>query len=77
LLQKLLEKNPEARLGANNISVLKKHIFFAEINWEKLINKNYIPPKMRPRTITEKKHVYNIQAIQFDKDYDDNCPKFS
>jgi serine/threonine protein kinase len=37
LLSKLLEKSPEARLGANNISVLKKHIFFAEINWEKLL----------------------------------------
>jgi hypothetical protein len=74
----LLEKNPEARLGAKNISILKKHIFFAEINWDKLLQKKYIAPKMKPRTITEKKQVYNIDAIVFDKDYDDdNCTKLS
>lgn len=47
----MLEKNPEARIGAKNISVLKKHIFFAEINWDKLLQKKYIPPKLKERCL--------------------------
>jgi serine/threonine protein kinase len=49
LLHKMLEKNPEARIGAKSINVLKKHIFFADINWDKLLMKKYIPPKLKPR----------------------------
>lgn len=47
LVSKMLDKNPEARIGAKNISVLKRHIFFAEINWDKLLQKKYIPPKLK------------------------------
>ena len=49
LLSKLLEKNPQARLGENNIAILKKHIFFAEIDWSKLAEQKYIPPKLKLR----------------------------
>lgn len=50
LLHKMLEKNPESRIGAKNIGVLKKHIFFAEINWDKLSKKQYLPPKLKLRS---------------------------
>jgi serum/glucocorticoid-regulated kinase 2 len=50
ILVKMLEKNPESRIGGKNISVLKKHIFFAEINWEKLLLRKLMPPSLVPRT---------------------------
>lgn len=35
----MLDKTPEERLGFNDVSVLKRHIFFAEIEWDRLIKK--------------------------------------
>ncbi|KAJ7988225.1 hypothetical protein DPEC_G00321390 [Dallia pectoralis] len=46
LIQKLLQKNPERRLGAGeaDASEVKKHRFFQGMNWESLLHKKLVPP---------------------------------
>ena len=44
LIQKLLIKNPDKRLGSNGADEIKNHIFFNGMNWEKLFNKKIKPP---------------------------------
>lgn len=46
LLKRMLKKDPEERLGYNDVSVLKKHMFFAEIDWDRLYTKQYKPPRL-------------------------------
>lgn len=36
LIKQLLVLDPEKRLGANDVSEIKKHAFFKDINWETL-----------------------------------------
>ncbi len=36
LILKLMQKNPKVRLGCNGIEEIKKHRFFADINWDDL-----------------------------------------
>lgn len=42
LLIKLLQKDPKLRL--NDALEIKSHPFFKDIDWVKLVNKNYLPP---------------------------------
>jgi serum/glucocorticoid-regulated kinase 2 len=44
LISKLLNRNPEERLGYNGVHEIKNHPFFKDIDWVKLNNKGYIPP---------------------------------
>jgi serine/threonine protein kinase len=61
LLRKLLEKDPDKRLGIFDKNEIKKHRFFKGINWEKLKNKEINPP-------------FNLikQKIDNDKSLNDN-----
>ena len=43
---RLLDKDPKKRMGARCGSFeIKQHSFFAKIDWEKMIAKQYIPPE--------------------------------
>jgi len=42
LLSKLLERNPDSRLS--DPSEMKRHPFYASIDWDKLIKKEIVPP---------------------------------
>ena len=44
ILRVLLERDPLKRLGANGPDEIKRHPFFANINWELLYHKRIIPP---------------------------------
>ncbi|KAL0965149.1 hypothetical protein UPYG_G00277420 [Umbra pygmaea] len=46
IIQKLLQKNPENRLGAGeaDASEVKKHRFFQGVDWESLLHKKLVPP---------------------------------
>ena len=44
LLRKLMEKDPNKRFGVIDKNEVKRHPFFKGIDWEKLQNKNIIPP---------------------------------
>ncbi len=39
-----MNRDPSKRLGSNGPDEIKRHAFFAEISWTKLLNKKYIPP---------------------------------
>jgi serum/glucocorticoid-regulated kinase 2 len=50
LLTKLLDRNPERRLGASGASEIKAHHFFANIDWRKLLQRKY-EPSFKPNVV--------------------------
>lgn len=44
LISKLLNRDPNKRLGYKGVEEIKNHLFFKDIDWIKLNNKGYIPP---------------------------------
>jgi len=44
LLLKLLEKNPEDRIGKKSIEEIKNHEWFSGINWDLVKNRKMTPP---------------------------------
>lgn len=42
--KRLLEKEPENRIGAKNKDEIKSHPFFKDLDWEKLYKREYDPP---------------------------------
>jgi len=44
LLEGLLTRDPEKRLGSNGGAEVKNHVWFADIDWDKLIRKEIEPP---------------------------------
>lgn len=44
LLQGLLDRNPQKRLGANGAGEIKAHPFFRQIDWKCLLHKKYAAP---------------------------------
>jgi serine/threonine protein kinase len=44
LITKLLNRNPEERLGATGPDAVKSHAFFANVDWEAAYNKTIPPP---------------------------------
>jgi hypothetical protein len=60
----MLEKNPDHRIGGNNISTLKKHIFFADIDWEKLLLKKYIAPNLSPRPYHQSRALRDLEQYK-------------
>lgn len=51
LLQRLLDRNPERRLGANGAAEIKAHHFFANIDWRKLLQRKY-EPSFKPNVVS-------------------------
>lgn len=50
LLTRLLDRNPQNRLGANGAAEIKSHHFFANIDWRKLLQRKY-EPSFRPNVV--------------------------
>lgn len=68
LLVKLLQKDPKLRL--NDALEIKAHPFFKDIDWQKLLNKNYLPPF--------KPNVENLlDTSNFDQDFTNEKPQDS
>lgn len=69
LIEKLLDRNPDLRLGANGVNEIKNHEFFKDIDWVKLNNKGYIPP-FRPQ-VKDSMDITNIsQEFTMEKPLD-------
>ena len=50
LIEKLLKKNRKKRLGRKGSKEIKEHIFFKDVNWNRVFNKSYEPhyiPKIK------------------------------
>lgn len=56
LINQLLQKDPENRIGALDIEDLKQHPFFASINWENIrhINPPYVSLEQQRKNRTAK-----------------------
>lgn len=48
LLIGLLSRDPKRRLGYNGAHEIKKHPFFSQLSWKRLLMKGYIPPYKPP-----------------------------
>lgn len=53
LLSRLLDRDPERRLGANGAAEIKAHHFFSNIDWRKLLQRKY-EPSFRPNVVSIK-----------------------
>lgn len=57
LISRLLNRNNEERLSFNSICEIKKHPFFAQVNWEKMSTRSVYPP--------------HTPSVNFDKEIED------
>lgn len=55
LLTRLLERNPKHRLGSNNVTEIKNHPFFADIDWAAVYRRELKPPRPIVRKPRDKK----------------------
>lgn len=70
LLTRLLERKPEARLGANGASEIKAHPFFNSIDWRKLLQRKY-EPTFKPNVVDA------LDTTNFDKEFTSEAPQDS
>lgn len=54
LLKKLLNRNPEERLGSKGAEYIKAHPFFDRIDWRKLLSRKY-EPAFKPNVVSTQK----------------------
>lgn len=57
LLTRLLDRDPQRRLGANGAAEIKSHHFFANIDWRKLLQRKY-EPSFRPNVVC----IHNLKT---------------
>jgi serum/glucocorticoid-regulated kinase 2 len=50
LLTRLLDRDPQRRLGANGAADIKAHHFFSNIDWRKLLQRKY-EPSFKPNVV--------------------------
>ncbi|KAL4897830.1 kinase-like domain-containing protein [Aspergillus ambiguus] len=70
LLSRLLDRNPERRLGANGAAEIKSHHFFANIDWRKLLQRKY-EPSFRPNVLDAR------DTANFDREFTQEAPQDS
>ncbi|CAJ0552200.1 hypothetical protein HG530_008615 [Fusarium avenaceum] len=70
LLTKLLNRNPEERLGANGSAEIKAHPFFHAIDWRKLLQRKY-EPTFKPSVADA------LDTANFDPEFTSEAPQDS
>lgn len=67
ILKRLLDRDPNKRLGFNGAQEIKTHPFFADINWQRLLAKKYTPP-FKPNVASA------IDTSNFDEEFTSEAP---
>ncbi|KAJ5666930.1 Serine/threonine-protein kinase gad8 [Penicillium macrosclerotiorum] len=70
LLTRLLDRDPQRRLGANGAAEIKSHHFFANIDWRKLLQRKY-EPSFRPNVLDAR------DTDNFDQEFTREAPQDS
>ena len=70
LIEKLFVVNPQKRLGYNSADEVKQHPFFKDIDFDKVINKEYTPPFI-PELDNDTDLRYFDQNIRLNKTEED------
>lgn len=70
LLTRLLDRDPQRRLGANGAAEIKSHHFFANIDWRKLLQRKY-EPSFRPNVMGAS------DTTNFDTEFTSEAPQDS
>ncbi|KAI9009529.1 kinase-like domain-containing protein [Gaertneriomyces semiglobifer] len=70
LLRQLLNRDPLKRLGANGADEIKRHAFFADLNWARLLARKY-PPPFRPNVTSA------TDTSNFDEEFTSEVPQDS
>ncbi|RAL11612.1 serine/threonine-protein kinase [Aspergillus homomorphus CBS 101889] len=70
LLTRLLDRDPQRRLGANGAAEIKSHHFFANIDWRKLLQRKY-EPSFRPNVLGAR------DTTNFDREFTSEAPQDS
>lgn len=90
LLTRLLDRDPQRRLGANGAAEIKSHHFFANIDWRKLLQRKY-EPSFRPNVVCDPslflpltdKMMINVVQVDardtenFDREFTSEAPQDS
>lgn len=88
LLTRLLDRDPQRRLGANGAAEIKSHHFFANIDWRKLLQRKY-EPSFRPNVVCINVSFYQALSLtvplqmgasdttNFDKEFTSEAPQDS
>lgn len=63
LLTKLLNRDPEERLGANGSAEIKAHPFFHAIDWRKLLQRKY-EPTFKPSVVSNIRNEFSYSHPQ-------------
>jgi serine/threonine protein kinase len=66
LLTKLLNRNPEERLGANGSAEIKAHPFFHAIDWRKLLQRKY-EPTFKPSVVCIPSHILILNLTDMNR----------
>ncbi|RMJ23466.1 AGC AKT protein kinase [Aspergillus sp. HF37] len=70
LLSRLLDRDPQRRLGANGAAEIKSHHFFTNIDWRKLLQRKY-EPSFRPNVLDAR------DTANFDHEFTREAPQDS
>ncbi|KAK4979445.1 Serine/threonine-protein kinase [Elasticomyces elasticus] len=70
LLQRLLDRDANKRLGVNGAAEIKAHPFFHSIDWRKLLDRKY-EPSFKPNVIDER------DTANFDREFTSEKPQDS
>ncbi|CAD8059589.1 unnamed protein product [Paramecium sonneborni] len=68
ILKEMLQRDQTKR---PNLKDIKNHIFFADINWNKLLMKNILPPKLIKTNKQQNMLEQKLKETIFDQDYSD------